>query len=118
MNLPHIPVLRRGRPYESLDKITVVDHRTGEAKAEVSTVNAGIIRKDLQRIGESRAALKKFTVAQLMDICVKAGDLFLNGTLPLGDKGHTQSPQDYIETLSLTSGLPHVMVKRNMSKIH
>jgi hypothetical protein len=118
MNLPHIPVLRRGRPYESLDKITVVDHRTGEAKAEVSTVNAGIIRKDLQRIGESRAALKKFTVAQLIEICVKASDLFLNGTLSLGDKGHTQSPQDYIETLSLTSGLPHVMVKRNMAKIH
>ncbi|HUR47283.1 MAG TPA: aldehyde dehydrogenase family protein [Candidatus Saccharimonadales bacterium] len=118
MNLPHIPVLRRGRPYESLDKINVLDHRTGEVRAEVSTVNAGIIRKDLQRIGESRAALKKLTVAQLIEMSVKAGDLFLNSTLPLGDRGHTQSPQDYVETLSLTSGLPHVMVKRNMTKVH
>jgi hypothetical protein len=118
MNLPHIPVLRRGRPYESLDKLNVLDHRTGAVKAEVSSVNAGIIRKDLQRIAESRAALKKFTVAQLIDISVKAGDLFLNATLPLGDRGHTQSPKDYMETLSLTSGLPHVMVKRNMTKIH
>src|SRR4051812_1148148 len=118
MNLPHIPVLRRGRPYESLDKLNVLDHRTGAVKAEVSSVNAGIIRKDLQRIGESRAALKKFTVAQLIDISVKAGELFLNGTLPLGDRGHTQSPKDYMETLSLTSGLPHVMVKRNMTKVH
>src|SRR6185503_4899850 len=32
--------------------------------------------------------------------------------------GHTQSPQQYIETLSSTSGLPHVMVRRNMEKIH
>jgi hypothetical protein len=57
-------------------------------------------------------------VAQLIDISAQAGELFLNGTLPLGDKGHSQSPRDYIETLSLTSGLPHVMVKRNMTKVH
>lgn len=118
MSIPHIPVLRRGRAYESLDKTTVVDHRTGELRAEVSTVNAGIIRKDLQRIGESRAALKKFTVAQLIEICTKTGEAFLNGTLPIGDKGHTQSPEDYVKTLSATSGLPHAMVRRNMTKIH
>ena len=116
--LPHLPVLRRGRVYESLDQTTVVNHRTGEAMASISTVNAGIIRKDLQRIGDSRAALARFTVDQLLEISAKAGEHFLNGTLPLGDKGHTQSPQQYIETLSLTSGLPHVMVKRNMTKIH
>ena len=29
-----------------------------------------------------------------------------------------QSAQDYLETLSSTSGLPHVMVQRNMDKIH
>ncbi len=117
-NVPHIPVIRRGRVYESLDKSNVMNHRTGETIAQVSTVNAGIIRKDLQRIEESRAALKKFTVAQLIAISAKAGDLFLNGTLPLGDKGHTQSADDYVRTLSSTSGLPHVMVRRNMTKIH
>src|SRR5215218_3040943 len=116
--LPHIPVIRRGRAYDSLDKSNVINHRTGEVIAQVSTINAGIIRKDLQRIGESREALKKFTVAQLMEISAKAGDLFLNGTLALGDKGHTQSAEDYVRTLSSTSGLPHVMVRRNMTKIH
>jgi len=118
MSLPHIPAIRRGRSYESLDKIDVVNHRTGENIALVSTINAGIIRKDLSRIAESRAALKKFTVEQLIEISAKAGELFLNGTLSLGDKGHTQSPQQYVETLSSTSGLPHVMVRRNMTKIH
>lgn len=116
--VPHIPVLRRGKTYESLDKSNVVHHRTGEILAQVSSVNAGIIRKDLQRIGESRAALKKFSVAQLLEISAKAGEQFLNGTLPFGDKGHAQSPQQYVETLSSTSGLPHVMVRRNMQKIH
>ncbi len=118
MNVPHIPVLRLGRSYESLEKNEVKDHRTGEVKALVSTVNGGIVKRDLAKISSARAALKKFTVAQLMEMSAKAGELFLNGTLPFGDKGHTQSAQQYIETLSQTSGLPHVMVKRNMTKIH
>ena len=116
--LPHLPVLRLGRAYESLDTTTVVDHRTGQAMARVSTVNAGILRKDLQKIGVGRAALRKFKVSELVGLCGKAGDLFLNGTLPLGDQGHQQSPEDYVSTLSATSGLPHVMVRRNMAKIH
>ncbi|MEY4385547.1 MAG: hypothetical protein RLY20_830 [Verrucomicrobiota bacterium] len=116
--IPHLPALRLGRSYDSLDKFEVKDHRTGEVKAVVSSVNAGIVRKDLAKIGASRAALDQFTCAQLIELSAKAGELFLNGTLPLGDGGHTQPAQQYIETLSLTSGLPHVMVKRNMAKVH
>jgi acyl-CoA reductase-like NAD-dependent aldehyde dehydrogenase len=86
--------------------------------AKVSQVNAGIIRKDLGKIGEARAALAKFTVAQLIEISAKAGEIFLNGELPLGTGGHLQGPEDYVKTLSATSGLPHVMVRRNMEKIH
>lgn len=118
MNVPHLPVLRLGRSYESLDKLEIKDHRTGEVKAVVSTINAGILRKDFRRLGEARAALKKFTVAQLIELSAKAGELFLNGTLPLGDRGHTQSADEYVAALSATSGLPHVMVRRNMAKIH
>lgn len=116
-SVPHLPALRKGRPYDSLDKVQVKDHRTGEVMAEVSQVNAGIIRKDLAKIGEAREALRKFTVQQLVDICAKAGEHFMSGTLPIGDRGHTQSPDDYVRTLSRTSGLPHVMVRRNMVKI-
>ena len=53
-----------------------------------------------------------------MEISAKAGDLFFKGTLPLGDRGHTQSAEEYVHTLSTTSGLPYVMVRRNMVKIH
>jgi hypothetical protein len=117
-DIPHLPALRRGRPYESLDKSQLVDHSTGNALVSISQANAGIIRKDMARIAESRAALKRFTVAQMLEICSKAGEQFLTATLPLGDKGHTQSPQQYLETLSRTSGLPHNMVRRNMNKIN
>jgi acyl-CoA reductase-like NAD-dependent aldehyde dehydrogenase len=116
--VPHLPALRLGRTYESLDKVEVKDHRTGEVRAVVSQVNGGIVRRDLARLGESRAALKKFTVAELIEMSARAGELFLNGTLPLGDRGHTQSAAEYVATLSATSGLPHVMVRRNMAKIH
>jgi acyl-CoA reductase-like NAD-dependent aldehyde dehydrogenase len=116
MTVPHIPAWRRGRAYESLDQASVADCRTGVTLAKVSHVNAGIVRKDLARIAESRAILKKFTVAKLLEICAEAGDKFLNGTIPVGSR--QQSPQDYIEALSATSGLPWVMVRRNMAKIH
>jgi acyl-CoA reductase-like NAD-dependent aldehyde dehydrogenase len=118
MNVPHLPAIRFGRAYESLDKVEVKDHRSGELKAVVSTINAGILRKDLRKVGAAQDALRKFTVAQLIEISSKAGELFLNGSLPLGDKGHVQSADDYVATLSSTSGLPHVMVRRNMAKIH
>src|SRR5262245_14315312 len=118
MSIPHLPALRRGKPYESLDKASLVDHRTGKPLVAISQVNAGIIRKDMARVAESRAALKRFTTAQLLELCGRAGEKFLNATLPLGDKGHTQSPQQYLETLSGTSGLPHNMVRRNMQKIN
>src|SRR5687767_7424885 len=117
-SIPHIPALRRGKTYESLDKTEIKDFRTGEVKATVSQVNAGIVRKDLQRLAESRAALNQFTISQLIEICSKAGEIFLNGTLPVGDQGHTQTPEQFIETLSFTSGLPHVMVRRNLTRIH
>lgn len=116
--IPHLPALRRGRPYASLDQSPLLDHRTGNPLVSISQVNAGIIRKDLARISESRAALKRFSVAQLLEICARAADQFLNATLPLGDQGHTQSPQQYIETLSRTSGLPYNMVRRNMQKVN
>jgi acyl-CoA reductase-like NAD-dependent aldehyde dehydrogenase len=116
--VPHLPVLRFGRPYDSLEKFEVKDHRTGELKAVVSSVNAGIVRRDMSKIAAARAALNRFSCAQLIELSAQAGEHFLNGTLPLGDGGHVQSVDDYVRTLSATSGLPHVMVRRNMAKIH
>ncbi|MFN3409495.1 MAG: aldehyde dehydrogenase family protein [Limisphaerales bacterium] len=116
--LPHLPALRLGRAYESLETFEVRDHRTREVRAIVSSVNAGLVKRDLAKIAASRAALNRFTCAQLIELSARAGDLFLHGTLPLGDRGHSQSAEDYVRTLSSTSGLPHVMVRRNMAKLH
>ncbi len=114
---PHIPCLRLGKPYRSLNQSEVLDYRDGKIRATLSQVNAGVMRRDLQRIASARAALQKISTSQLIEICRHAGDAFLNQVLPLGENAQ-QSPQDYLETLSSTSGLPHIMVRKNMEKIH
>jgi hypothetical protein len=118
MSTPHIPCLRLGEEYRSFNESEVKDYRDGSVKATMSQVNAGIIRRDLKKLGQARDALEQFTTRELIDISAKAGELFLNGDLALGEGGRMQSAQEYLETLSSTSGLPHVMVKRNMDKIH
>jgi hypothetical protein len=118
MSIPHIPVLRRGKPYESLQTAEVRDSRTGEVLAVIGQANAGLIRRDLRSIEESFQILRSVPVSDLLGISLKAGDLFMNGVLPLGSGGETQSPQQYVETLSRTSGLPHTLCRKNMVKIH
>ena len=118
MAVPHIPCLRLGEPYVSLSKIEVNDYRDGATKATVSQVNAGVVRRDLQRIDEARAASRRYSTTELIEIGTKAGEIFLNGEVQIGVEGEMQSPTQYVETLSCTSGLPHVMVRRNMDKLH
>ena len=113
----HIPILRHGVPYKSLDVIPVPHHRTRETFAEMSQVNTGIIRRELrdETQADARAALARIPFDRLLDICAQAADHFLSDTLPLGDQ--EQSPDEYVQQLSATTGMPHVMVRRNMAKI-
>jgi acyl-CoA reductase-like NAD-dependent aldehyde dehydrogenase len=116
--VPHLPCLRLGNPYISFNQSEVVDYRDGTTRATLSQVNPGVIRRDLQSISSARKKLQNFRTQELIEICHRAGDLFLNESLPLGSGKHLQSAQEYLETLSSTSGLPHVMVRRNMEKVH
>ena len=42
----HVPILRRGEPYRSLDLRPLCDPETGEALLEVSLANPGMLRRD------------------------------------------------------------------------
>lgn len=112
----HIPILRHGREYQSIDVTPAVHFLTREPMAEVSQANFGLIRRDLMRQQEAREKLAAFGTRELIGICARAGEHFLNGTLPLGDA--QQSPQDYVEQTSATTGMPWVLIRRNMAKIH
>ncbi len=111
----HIPLLRRGRPYRSLDVARVPHHATRQPFVEISQANAGLIRRDLSDQAPARAALAAVPVTRLFESCRQAADLFLEATLPLGDE--QQSPDDYVTQLSATTGMPYVMVRRNMQRV-
>jgi acyl-CoA reductase-like NAD-dependent aldehyde dehydrogenase len=111
----HIPILRRGEPYRSLDVTRVPHHRTRETFVEVSQANAGLIRRDLSHQEIARASLSKFSTRALVDICSHAAEHFTNDSLPLGDT--TQSAEDYVAQVSATTGMPYVLARRNLAKI-
>ncbi|MCM3872914.1 MAG: aldehyde dehydrogenase family protein [Pyrinomonadaceae bacterium] len=110
-----IPLLRRGEPYTSLDVARIPHHQTRDTFVEVSQANAGLIRRDLRDQATARAKLTNLSTAELVAICRLAADHFVNDTLQLGTD--PQTPDDYIKQVSATTGMPHVMVRKNMQKI-
>lgn len=117
MSLPHLPILRAGAVYESLDTVELKNLRGGNSVALVSQANSGMLRRDLAKIADARRALQECEAAQLLEMSQRAGEIFLNESLPVGLDGETHSPQQYIENLSATTGLPHSLCRLNMGKV-
>jgi len=115
----HIPILRWGRPYRSVDRTVVPHFRTREPFVEVSQANVGIVRRDLLRQGAAKQRLSEFRVADLVAMAKQAAEHFMTGTLPLDPSvAAAQTPQDYVEHVSATTGMPWPNVRRNMLKVH
>ena len=115
----HIPILRWGHPYKSVDRTVVPHFRTREPFVEMSLANVGLIRRDLLRQTEQHAALAAIPVAELVRMAKRAASHFLNDTLPLDPtSGTMQTPQEYVEQVSATTGAPYSNVRRNMLKVH
>jgi hypothetical protein len=110
----HIPVLRLGEEYHSLDTVEL-ESAAGNA-VYTHTANPGLIRRDILNLEKSKAALEAVPAETLADYCEAAAELFLHEELPVGNS--TQSPQQYIESLSALTKLPHTLVKMNMGKVH
>lgn len=109
-----IPVIRWGRPYESMEKQPVVHFETGETLASMNQANGGLIKMDMRKASKARDILRQFSIEQLCEMCAKAADLYLNATLPLGNG--TQTPQEFCQIQSATTGLPEHMCAANMRK--
>ncbi|MCH8253450.1 MAG: aldehyde dehydrogenase [Planctomycetes bacterium] len=110
----HIPILRNGRPYESIDKVEIVHHATRQPVAQVSQANSGLVARDIRRMNAN--VLESFTVTELLAVCKKAGELFMTATLPIGDEAHTFD--DYLVHLSATTGMPVSYCRTNAEKVH
>jgi acyl-CoA reductase-like NAD-dependent aldehyde dehydrogenase len=111
----HIPVVRWGEPYSSLERSPLADVRTGAVVAEVSQANPGLVARDLRRTAAAQASLARLSTAELLAITRRAAELFAHGELPVGDE--PQTPARYLEQLAATTGMPHALGRRNVEKI-
>ena len=53
-----IPVIRWGKPYESLEKAEVVHFNTGEPIARVGQANGGLVARDMRTADQARNMLR------------------------------------------------------------
>lgn len=109
-----LPAYRWGEPYESLDVDHVNHFYTGEPVAKLHTVGSGIIQRDAKRARAARQALRALSPSELIARCKQAGELFESGTLAVGNS--TQSPQEFVQLQSATTGMPIAMCEANVKK--
>ena len=109
-----LPIIRWGKPYESMETTSVVHFATGEAIAEVHQANGGIIRRDLRHAPRARDRLREISCRELLEKLQRAAELYESATIPVGDQ--QQSPDDFVHQQSATTGLPEHMARANMVK--
>ncbi len=114
-SVPHIPILRHGREYHSLDVNEVPVIGSDRTAVRVSMANSGLVRRDLLEMRQARNVLRDIPTADLIAMARQAGRHFLEDELEIG--GVMQGPDDYVRHLSSTSGLPHTLIRMNMKKL-
>jgi len=110
----HLPVVRWGESYTSIDVDEVVHFSTGEPIAKVSRANGGLIQRDARKAQGARDALREIPIDDLIAKVGRAGELYMNATLPMGDG--TQSADEFAHAQSASTGLPERMCRANMKK--
>src|SRR5690349_16973373 len=110
----HLPVVRWGEPYDSMEVDEVVHFSTGEPIAKVSRANGGLIQRDARKAQRARDVLRTIPIDELIAIAGRAGELYANATLPMGSG--TQSPDEFVRAQSASTGLPERMCRANMKK--
>jgi hypothetical protein len=109
-----LPVIRWGEPYESLEFDQVTHFATGEPIAKVGRANGGMISRDMRKAQGARDALTAIDIEDLIQRVVRAGELYMKATLPMGDG--TQTPDEFVRAQSASTGLPERLCRMNMQK--
>ena len=116
-----LPSSARGGPTAASTALVVPHYRTREPFVEISQANVG---PDPPRPAAARrrprAAAGRFPSAELVGDVATARPSRSCTTpcrsIPI-ERHRASRPQDYVEQLSATTGLPYVLVRRNMDKI-
>jgi acyl-CoA reductase-like NAD-dependent aldehyde dehydrogenase len=110
----NLPVIRWGEPYDSMEVDEVVHFSTGEPIARVSRANGGLIQRDARKAQRAREVLREIPIDDLIAKVGKAGELYMNATLPMGTG--TQTADEFVHAQSASTGLPERMCRANMKK--
>jgi acyl-CoA reductase-like NAD-dependent aldehyde dehydrogenase len=110
----HLPVLRWGKSYASMEVDEVVHFSTGEPIAKVSRANGGLIQRDMRQAQRARDVLREIPIDDLIARVGKAGELYMDAELPMGDG--TQTPDEFVRQQSASTGLPERLCRGNMKK--
>jgi acyl-CoA reductase-like NAD-dependent aldehyde dehydrogenase len=97
-----------------MDVDDVVHFQTGEPIAKVSRANGGLIQRDMRRAQRAREVLRDIPIDDLIARVGKAGELYANAELPMGDGG--QTPDAFVHAQSASTGLPERLCRANMKK--
>jgi len=109
-----LPILRWGQPYTSMEVDHVAHFATGEPIATIGRANGGLVQRDLRKAWQAREVLRAIPVDELIEKVGKAGELYVSGTLPMGNG--TQTPDEFVHAQSASTGLPEHMCRSNMTK--
>src|SRR6187200_2335830 len=110
----HLPVVRGGEAYESMEVDEVVHFSTGEPIARVSRANGGLVQRDARKAQQARNVLRQIPIDDLIERVRRAGELYTDATLPMGDG--TQTADEFVRAQSASTGLPERMCRANMKK--
>src|SRR5262245_39686197 len=68
----------------------------------------------MRKAQQARDALIRLSIDELVEKVGRAGELYMNGTLPMGDG--TQTSDEFVHAQSASTGLPEQMCRANMKK--
>jgi acyl-CoA reductase-like NAD-dependent aldehyde dehydrogenase len=97
-----------------MDVDDVVHFSTGEPIAKVSRANGGMIQRDMRKAQRARDALREVPIDDLIARVGRAGELYTDAELPMGDG--TQTPDQFVRAQSASTGLPERLCRANMKK--
>ena len=92
----------------------VVHFSTGEPIARVSRANGGMVHRDMRQAQRARDVLRAIPIEELIARVGKAGELYMDAELPMGDG--TQTPDEFARAQSASTGLPERLCRANMKK--
>ena len=113
----HLPVLRHGAPYLSLDTYAIESCDGGGTLGTVSLANRALIERDLEEWSKPAQELAAYTTAQILERARAVAKIFEEEALPVFPGGPSRSMAEHVDVVSQSTGLPKHIVRVHMKNI-